>query len=49
MKHRVFGTSMYTPGIPQIAERFRVSRTVAILGFSLYAEGLGRLMIYSLA
>lgn len=41
IKPRTFGTSVYTPGIPKIMERFHVSQTVAILGLSLYSEGIG--------
>jgi MFS family permease len=35
-----FGTSVYAPGIPQIAERFGASIEVATLGVSLYSIGL---------
>ncbi|KAI9692726.1 MAG: hypothetical protein M1820_009431 [Bogoriella megaspora] len=36
-----FATSVYTPGYPQVAERFGVSGTAAILGLSLFTFGLG--------
>ncbi len=36
-----FGTSVYTPGYPEVMEQFHVSSTVALLGFSLYVVGLG--------
>ena len=36
-----FGSSVYTPGIPQIMEELHVSSTVAILGLSLYVLALG--------
>ncbi len=35
-----FGTSVYTPGYPEVMERFHVSSTVALLGLSLYVLGL---------
>ncbi|RPB02671.1 MFS general substrate transporter [Choiromyces venosus 120613-1] len=35
-----FGTSIYTPGVPQVIERFGVSRTAAFLPLSLYSLGL---------
>ena len=44
MASRVLGASIYTAGIPQVVEDFNVSTTVAILGFTLYCEGLGRFM-----
>ena len=36
-----FGSSVYTPGVPEVMERFDVSSTVAFLGLSLYVLGLG--------
>ena len=36
-----FGSSVYTPGVPEVMERFDVSSTVALLGLSLYVLGLG--------
>lgn len=36
-----FGTSVYTPGSPAIAEGFSVSAQIANLGLSLYSLGLG--------
>ncbi|KAF6232466.1 hypothetical protein HO173_009346 [Letharia columbiana] len=36
----LLGASVYTPGISQISSKFDVSRTAAVLGFSLFAEGL---------
>ena len=35
-----FGSSVYTPGYPEVMERFNVSSTVALLGLSLYVLGL---------
>ena len=35
-----FGSSVYTPGYPQVMKRFNVSSTVALLGLSLYVLGL---------
>ncbi|KAF1983308.1 putative bicyclomycin resistance protein [Aulographum hederae CBS 113979] len=35
-----FASSVFTPAVPQIVERFHVSRTAAILGLSLYVLGL---------
>ena len=35
-----FGTSVYTPGYPEVMEQFHVSSTVALLGLSLYVVGL---------
>lgn len=36
-----FGTSVYAPGIPQVAKEMGVSIEVATLGISLYSLGLG--------
>ncbi|KAE8838398.1 hypothetical protein PTNB73_03586 [Pyrenophora teres f. teres] len=36
-----FGTSVYTPSIANITHHFQISRTVAILGLTLYTLGLG--------
>lgn len=36
-----FGSSVYTPGYPEVMEKFNVSSTVALLGLSLYVLGLG--------
>ena len=36
-----FGSSVYTPGYPDVAERLHVSPTVSLLGLSLYTLGLG--------
>ena len=36
-----FGSSVYTPGVPDVMERFKVTSTVALLGLSLYVLGLG--------
>lgn len=36
-----FGSSVYTPAVPNVMQLFHVSRTVAILGLSLYTLGLG--------
>lgn len=35
-----FGSSVYTPGYPEVMEKFHVSGTVALLGLSLYVLGL---------
>ncbi|RPB17190.1 MFS general substrate transporter [Morchella conica CCBAS932] len=35
------GTSIYTPGVPQISKDFHVTPTVALLGLSVYSLGLG--------
>lgn len=35
-----FGSSIYTPGYPEVMEKFNVSSTVALLGLSLYVLGL---------
>ena len=35
-----FGSSVYTPGYPEVMARFNVSSTVALLGLSLYVLGL---------
>ena len=35
------GSSIYTPGLSSVQERFNVSSTVALLGLSLYILGLG--------
>lgn len=35
-----FGSSVYTPGYPEVIEQFKVSSTVAILPLSLYVLGL---------
>lgn len=35
-----FGSSVYTPGYPDVMKRFDVSSTVALLGLSLYVLGL---------
>ena len=34
------GSSIYTPGVHSISERFNISETVALLGLSLYVLGL---------
>ncbi|MCJ1403121.1 hypothetical protein MMC11_006344 [Xylographa trunciseda] len=36
-----FGTSVYSAGLDQVMEQFNISQTVAILGISLYSEGIG--------
>ncbi|KAL9092981.1 MAG: hypothetical protein Q9165_004119 [Trypethelium subeluteriae] len=36
-----FGSSVYTPGNAEVAVRFHVSDTAAVLGLSLYTLGLG--------
>lgn len=38
---RTIGSSVYTPAIPEIVQKFDVSTTVALLGLSLYTVGLG--------
>ena len=35
-----FGSSVYTPGYPEVMKEFHVSSTVALLGLSLYVLGL---------
>ena len=35
-----FGTSVYTPGYPEVMKQFHVSSTVALLGLSLFVVGL---------
>ena len=35
-----FGSSVYTPGVTEVALKFGVSNTVALLGLSLYVLGL---------
>lgn len=39
-KCRTFGSSVYTPAIPQVAERFNVSTTAATLPLTTYLAGL---------
>ncbi|MCJ1471571.1 hypothetical protein MMC13_000211 [Lambiella insularis] len=34
------GSSLYTPGVPDVMDQFGVSQTVALLGLSLYVLGL---------
>ncbi|KAH7383974.1 major facilitator superfamily domain-containing protein [Pyrenochaeta sp. MPI-SDFR-AT-0127] len=36
-----FGTSVYTPALADIMHDFQISRTVAILGLSIYTLGIG--------
>lgn len=36
-----FGTSVYTPALPDVMERYDVSRTIGLLGLSFYTLGLG--------
>lgn len=36
-----FGTSIYTPAVGDIMRSFDISRTVALLGLTLYTLGLG--------
>lgn len=36
-----FGSSVYSPAVPEVSEKFGVSSTVALLGLSLYVLGLG--------
>ena len=36
-----FGSSVYSPGVNAVSERFHVSVTVSLLGLSLYVLGLG--------
>ena len=36
-----FASSVYSPAVPEVAEKFGVSSTVALLGLSLYVLGLG--------
>ncbi|MCJ1482662.1 hypothetical protein MMC06_002828 [Schaereria dolodes] len=36
-----FGSSVYTPGVPDIIAKFHISSTVALLGLALYVLGLG--------
>jgi hypothetical protein len=36
-----YGSSTYSPGIPQVAQDFHISEEAAILGLSLYVLGLG--------
>ncbi|KAI9692543.1 MAG: hypothetical protein M1822_006774 [Bathelium mastoideum] len=36
-----FGSSVYTPGIPEVVARFGVSETAALLGLSLYVLAMG--------
>ena len=36
-----FGSSVYSPAVPELSKRFGVSSTVALLGLSLYVLGLG--------
>ena len=38
---RTLGTSIYSAGVEQVMEHFNISQTVAILGISLYSEGIG--------
>ena len=35
-----FGSSVYTPGYPEVMARFQISSVVALLGLSLYVLGL---------
>ena len=41
IRHRTFASSVYTPGVPEVAKQFHVSTTVALLPFSLFVLGLG--------
>lgn len=36
-----FGSSIYSPAVPEVAKRFNVSTTAAILPLTLYVLGLG--------
>ena len=45
--NRTFGTSIYTPATASIMEDFDISRTVAIVGLTLYTLGLGFGPIFS--
>ena len=36
-----FGSSVYSPAVPEVEKKFGVSSTVALLGLSLYVLGLG--------
>jgi MFS family permease len=36
-----FGTSVYTPALSDVMRDFNISRTVAILGLTLYTLGIG--------
>ena len=38
---RTFGTSIYTPALADVMRDFHVSRTVALLGLSIYTLGVG--------
>ena len=44
---RAFGLTIYSAGIPQVIERFNVSTTAAISGFSLYLFGIFFAPIYT--
>ncbi len=37
---RTFASSIYSPGYPEVADEFKVSSTVSLLGLSLYTLGL---------
>lgn len=38
---RTFSSSVYVPGVYEVAAKFNVSLTVALLGISMYVVGLG--------
>lgn len=38
---RTFSSSVYVPGTYEVAAKFNVSMTVALLGISMYVVGLG--------
>ena len=40
MEHRTFGSSVYSPAVPDIMKQFHVSQTAALLGLSLWTLGL---------
>ena len=40
-RSRTFGTSVYTPAVKDVMRDFGVSRTVALLGITLYTLGIG--------
>lgn len=39
--YRTFGSSIFTPGYPDVAEHFGVSGTAALLGLSLFTLAIG--------
>lgn len=47
LSHSAFALTIYTAGLNAIIGRFHISRTLAILGFSLYLVGIAFAPIYT--